>query len=380
MARARVCGNCHNVSNPTLSWNDDPPGDAPAQFWPNDADLPPPALGPSEDPGGLFPIERTFDEWRASAYADAGGVEAPQFAGAKADGRVGACPDCHMPRITGNAAATFLNGVERDCVTTGCLPEHELVGGNAWVPKLLQDTRWRLNSVADATVLDVTAERARGMLARAATLTATVSTVASAPQVTVRVTNQTGHKLPTGYPEGRRMWLNVKAFDASDALIYESGAYDLATAILAPDANLKVYEAKLGISPALAAYLGKPAGESFHFVLNNTYLKDNRIPPRGYTVAAFDAPGLRPIGAIYADGQFWDETRYSLPANARRVQVTLYYQTSSKDYIDFLRANGGDDGATLGLLWDSLKSPPVQMATMDLALLQYPLYLPLVAQ
>ena len=41
--------------------------------------------------------------------------------------------------------------------------------------------------------------------------------------VEVRVTNLTGHKLPTGYPEGRRMWLNVQARDGDDVLIWESG-------------------------------------------------------------------------------------------------------------------------------------------------------------
>ena len=33
---------------------------------------------------------------------------------------------------------------------------------------------------------------------------------------TVAVTNRSGHKLPTGYPEGRRMWLTVKAISATD--------------------------------------------------------------------------------------------------------------------------------------------------------------------
>jgi hypothetical protein len=377
VARSRVCGNCHNVSNPTLSWNNNPPGNAPAQFWPNDAGTPPPALGPSESPGGLFPVERTFDEWRASSYAQPGGVVAPQFAGEQPNGRVGACPDCHMPRITGKAV-TLNSGVQRDCVTTGCLPEHELVGGNAWVPLLLQDESWRLNSAEDAATLNVTATRARAMLARAATLTATLSATVAGPQLTVRVTNETGHKLPTGYPEGRRMWLNVKAFDATDVLVYESGAYDPVTAILADDPALKVYEANLGITPEYAAQIDKPAGESFHFVLNNTYLKDNRIPPRGYTVAAFDQPGLRPVGATYADGQFWDETLYALPESVKRVQLTLYYQTSSKEYIDFLRLNGGDDGMTLGQLWDKSKSPPVEMASLDVKLPQSPLFLPLV--
>ena len=44
-----------------------------------------------------------------------------------------------------------------------------------------------------------------------------------------------------------------------------------------------------GLSPALAAALGQPAGKSFHFVLNDIIVKDNRIPPRGYTLAAFEA-------------------------------------------------------------------------------------------
>jgi hypothetical protein len=91
-------------------------------------------------------------------------------------------------------------------------------------------------------------------------------------------------------------------------------------------------------------------------------VKDNRIPPRGYTQTAFDKPGLRPVGATYADGQFWDEPVYTLPAEAETVLVRLYYQTASKEYIDFLRTRGGVDGETLGTLWEASKSPPQVMA------------------
>ena len=41
----------------------------------------------------------------------------------------------------------------------------------------------------------------------------------------LRITNLTGHKLPTGYPEGRRMWVNVQYLDAEGAVIDEIGAY-----------------------------------------------------------------------------------------------------------------------------------------------------------
>jgi hypothetical protein len=69
------------------------------------------------------------------------------------------------------------------------------------------------------------------------------------------------------------------------------------------------------------------------------------------------------VGAAYADGQYWDETRYLLPegTDAVRVSAVLYYQTASKAYIDFLKANGGVDGATLFDLWERTPSPPVLM-------------------
>jgi hypothetical protein len=51
------------------------------------------------------------------------------------------------------------------------------------------------------------------------------------------------------------------------------------------------------------------------------------------------------------------------PNNTVRVEATLYYQTASKEYVDFLRTNGGVDEATLGQLWDTSKSPPEVMAT-----------------
>lgn len=158
------------------------------------------------------------------------------------------------------------------------------------------------------------------------------------------------------------MWINLKAFNAAGELIYESGAYDPVTGQLDRDADIKVYEVKQGITPELAAFLKQAPGESFHFMLNNTILKDNRIPPRGYTQAAFDRPGLRPVGATYVDGQYWDDTVTILPLETERVLATLYYQTASKEYIDFLQINGGVDGTMLGELWSALKSPPEVVA------------------
>lgn len=281
-----------------------------------------------------------------------------------------------MRRITGKAAEDQLSPVNRNCTTTGCLPEHDLVGGNTWAPQLLQDTRWRLHSADEAVYLNGTIIRAQEMLQKAATLSVTLTTSGTDKIALVRVTNQTGHKLPTGYPEGRRIWLNLKAYNSAQALIYESGMYDPLSGVLTEDSAIKIYEAKHGLTPQLAGVVQLPPGESFHFVLNNTTLKDNRIPPRGFSAAALSQRGLSPVGATYVAGQHWDDTVYTVPPQTERVVVTLYYQTASKEYIDFLRTNGGADGATLGTLWDSSKSPPQLMAwAADPA---RPFYLPLI--
>ena len=350
--RARVCGTCHNLDNPALSWDG-----ARGQYWPNETD----AAAPDFQMGDLFPIERTYDEWLNSAYAQ-GGIVAAQFAGDRPGGIVETCQDCHLTGVTGVAADSAFDPVTRDCATTGCLPVHYFSGGNTWMPRLLQNSEWRLSPSSESRYLDATAASARSMLSKAASLTVTLTTSGTQQVAIVRVTNETGHKLPTGYPEGRQMWLQLTAYDVDDAAIYESGVYTGDQGRLVRDADIKVYEVRQGLTPELASFLGVPGGEGFHFVLSNTVLKDNRIPPRGYTQAAFDAPGLRPVGATYVDGQHWDETVYEVPAATDRVVAILWYQVASREYIDFLEARGGIDGLALCQLWDGLQSLPEIMA------------------
>ena len=106
------------------------------------------------------------------------------------------------------------------------------------------------------------------------------------------------------------------------------------------DPYLKKYEVKLGLSDTHAQAIGRPnlAGEGFHIILNNKIFKDNRIPPRGFTNAAFAARDMEPVGAAYADGQYWDTTYYPIHPEADSISVRLMYQTASTEYLDFLAA------------------------------------------
>jgi hypothetical protein len=332
---AELCGTCHDVSNPAFTCD---------------------ALGcianpfdtPGDQPSG-FPEHRTYSEWAASAYAR-GGVSAPQF-GRNRD-VVSTCQDCHMPAVTGRAAKL---GVVRDD-----LPLHEMVGGNTFIPTVLPAHPF-FGSEVDAELLAETVAKATTMLRKAATVRAWIDD----GTLTVRVVNESGHKLPTGYPDGRRMWLHVRAFAKDGTVVLESGRYVFATADLLPDPHLKVWETLHGLTPGWAAALGLPAGESFHLVLNDTIVKDNRIPPRGFTNAAFAVFGGAPAGATYADAQYWDDTTYPVGAEAVGAEVVLYYQTTSKEYVEFLLEENTTNaaGPILFDLWDQVdRSTPVEMA------------------
>ena len=245
---------------------------------------------------------------------------------------VSSCQDCHMPDATGEGCA-IAPPVRDD------LAPHTFAGVNTWVLNAIlaldvTNEIWGPSEESFLTQQEVDAAIALNvdMLQRAADLLVAVR----GDELRVRVINQTGHKLPTGYHEGRRIWLNVRYYDENDMLVDERGAYDDSTATLTTN-DTKVYEAKMGLDAAMATLTGLPEGESFHFVLNNKYYLDNRIPPRGFTNAGFESVQAAPVAYTYNDGQYWDDTTYDIPCNAVRVDVTLYHQTTSREYVEFLR-------------------------------------------
>jgi len=337
---ALMCATCHDVSNPAFTKQTD------GTYTLNDLDTPSPSFNPYE----MFPIERTFSEWLMSEYNSATGVYAPKFGGNK--NYVSTCQDCHLRDVTGKGCDKQQAPVRTD------LGLHDMTGGNTFIPTLLSSL---YPGEVDEAALVSGITRATYMLQNAATLEYEEPIFQTdGILLRVKVTNETGHKLPSGYPEGRRIWLNVKAYDddARQNLIFESGAYDNSTGVLTHDDQVKIYEIKPGNNTI----------PTFHFVLNNKIHKDNRIPPRGFTNANFETIQSPPVDYTYTDGQYWDYTEYLLPSTTRYFVVNLYYQTTSKEYVEFLRDENVTDtrGQTMYDLWNTHgKSAPVLMNSIS---------------
>ncbi|HTK83040.1 MAG TPA: T9SS type A sorting domain-containing protein [Bacteroidota bacterium] len=290
---SELCGVCHDVSNPFYA--QDPTHQAPHEY---------------------SPLERTYSEWFMSAYA--------------AQGDTGTCQSCHMKDTSGYPCVYLSSPLRSN------LPKHDLAGGNTFVPDILADFNSAFPSPVDTDALAAGKLRATKMLQSAAEIGVTTTHANDTVFADVRITNLTGHKLPTGYPDGRRMWLNVIGRNAQGDTVFQSGSYDADSATIQADGQLKVYQAIQGLTVARATQYGMQPGPTLHFALNDTVLFDNRIPPKGFYNIAFQSRFAEPVGVTYADSQYWDVTRYNLPSTVTGITANLYYQTISKEYIEFL--------------------------------------------
>ncbi len=86
--------------------------------------------------------------------------------------------------------------------------------------------------------------------------------------------------------------------------------------------------------------------KTFHFALATGRYKDNRIPPKGFRIAEAATRLSVPVwhgvedpnyftAAEYAGG--YDDVSLTIAKGAGNVEINLYYQTTSREYIEFLR-------------------------------------------
>lgn len=448
------CGSCHDVSNPVVG--DLAPNNGaqtPLAAGTFDGQLDTPAnprnitdkAAFNNPPYKYGVVERTYSEYKAGLLSQ---TLVSDYTSLPADLQAGAIQIARNAALTAGTGGNYADNTPRyfSCQTChmhattelGCnknnvqlrtdQPMHDLTGGNYWMPDVIQymDTQNTLLLGDNLTTLEnsgIAAGKLRAMsnLDSAAALSVTGNVV--------KVVNLTAHKLISGYPEGRRMWLNIVWKDAANATLREDGAYgplqltfdvnndgnvnalDTVDSLLdLTDPNTRIYEVHGAISQewaskllaVSAAYAAIPvaydritgtvthtvgdvaaqtpgtAHETFHFVLNNTIVKDTRIPPYGMDYDESLRRNILPVPATqYGDPgaggtfNYWDEFTLNPPAGAVSATISLMYQPTSWEYIQFLdHANTGsvtflaNEGANLLDAWlNTGMAAPHVMAT-----------------
>lgn len=246
ISRSQVCGGCHTLIS-------------------NSVDL---AGNPT---GSTFVEQSTYHEWLNSVYPFQEKV----------------CQTCHMPKL--EDPVKIANGI---ALLPGRSPFnlHQFTGANEMMINLIKNNKDSLNYDAPDFNFDSSLVLTRRML-ETQTLKLKVDTEAVSADTayfSVTLENMAGHKFPSGYPS-RRAVLQFTVLKENGDTLFASGMFgpdhDVAGLaapfethhqVISDQARTQVYEmVMLDVNGDKTTILERA----------HTKIKDNRIPPAGFTTA-----------------------------------------------------------------------------------------------
>lgn len=337
--QSELCGTCHTVFTPVESG-----GRLTNKF---------------------FPEQMTYPEWSNSIYP-ANGIN---------------CKSCHMSRIDEGIDIAKMPPWHKTLRSP--FSEHDFKGANAFMASVFRKNADKLSLSAPPELFELTQLRAEKLITNnAVNLKLEVRQEGDKLHAKVLLKNLTGHKLPTGIPL-RRMWIHFKITDTAGAVLFESGGwneqgeiigknYDFEPhyQIITSEDQVQIYE------PVLRDATGKM---TYSLISADGYIKDNRLPPVGFTQDNKYYESIRPAGVEEDkdfnrdgrgnDGTGSDCTEYKIKINTPqtiRVSASVCYQTVKPEIAEHLFRHSHNDITAFKEIYLSHANRPIIIGLEEL--------------
>jgi len=309
VSEGRMCSPCHTLITNAVDLNGNPTGT-------------------------IFVEQATFQEWQNSSYPD----------------NEITCQKCHMPQI--QDPIKIANGY------TALAPRtpfnlHSFAGANSFMVNLIKTNKTSLGVDAPDADFDSTLSQINLQLTQNSTNVNMQldSITADTAFISVQILNKAGHKFPSGYPS-RRAVLQMLVKNNNGDTLFASGTFD---------SNMEV----IGLNPTWEPHyemINDPSqAQIYELVMGDvnsnrttvlergfTALKDNRIPPQGFTTThtnydtcfiagnATTDPDFNKVNGVEGSGA--DVVKYHIPLNGFngtiQASAALYYQTLPPSFLD----------------------------------------------
>lgn len=311
--------------------------------------------------GGHFIEQATYHEWKNSTYSVVNKT----------------CQSCHIPRIDEPIdLATnypFLSGKQP-------FGKHHLIGGNAFMLKLMKDNMAAISATCNPSNYDTTIARTTRYL-RDSTMDMTVIQTARTVDTVyydVDLKNKAGHKFPSGYPS-RIAWVQFVVTDNMNDTLYQSGLLDANGNIIGRDPgfephhnvcytnnDVQIYEMVMGdVNNNPTTVLERA----------DTCLKDNRFVPKGFSTshASYDStmiigvnndPDFNYSGPVEGTGE--DIVHYHVFINGYggplNISSTVYYQSVPRAWLQEMFALSSTEIDTFKTMYNNANQTPMVVA------------------
>ncbi len=300
-----------------------------------------------------------------------------------ADGE--SCQHCHMPEIEEGIVVS-----NRPIWLDPRSPfvKHFFVGANVFMLKILRDNGAQIGVTATTEQFDSTIARTLYLLQEGtANLSATYNWLSfDELEVKVAVENLSGHKFPTGYPS-RRSWIQLSLLDDGGIPVFESGNWDVQTGeIEGLDMPYELHFDVINNQDQVQIYQALmedvDGNVTYTLLRGASYIKDNRLPPEGFTSSGPYYDSTRVAGMALQDPNFnggssnegsgVDTITYRINnltgSSVYTVSIKMLYQSTTPRFIDDLFQYNTPEVNTFETYYTSADKSPVLIDSLQLVI------------
>ncbi|MFI5218165.1 MAG: T9SS type A sorting domain-containing protein [Bacteroidia bacterium] len=311
MDQSRVCSSCHTLITQTVDTN-------------------------GVYTGGTFVEQATYQEYLNSNFP-ADTIK---------------CQTCHMPHL--DDAIIIANG-QAALQPRFPFNQHMFVGANSFMLTMIKDNKAQLGIITDDWKFDSTIFATNIMLTEKSI--AFDLQLDSATNDTgyfkVRIENKAGHKFPSGYPS-RRAVVQFIVTDAPGDTVFKSGTFTNDYRVTGETLQFEPHHNNINQSdiPQIYEMVMGDVNNNFTSVLERgaVLLKDNRIPPGGFTTTHSAYDTVKISNDALADDDFnkvntvegsgVDLVHYRVPVATAvgnlSIYARVYYQAVPPKWVDEL--------------------------------------------
>lgn len=317
--------------------------------------------------GTTFVEQATYHEWLNSQY-NTDDVS---------------CQGCHMPQLLDSVIISDNYLFLEKRFPYGL---HDLVGANTFMIQLMKDNKQALDIDAADANFDETLFKTFEMLQmKTLDISLALETVdVDSAYFKVALTNKAGHKFPSGYPS-RRAFIEFTVITELGDTLFKSGVLDENYEVEGQDPEYEPHYQVINNSSQVQIYelVDGDVNGNFTSVLERAFapLKDNRLPPLGFTTDHIVYDTTQIVGNAFDDTDFnknengdqgtgGDIIYYHIPLNGYTglidIKAKVWYQSLPPKWMAEMFAESTPEIETFRTMYDEADQSAVLVNTAQL--------------